>query len=58
MLTGTLKKLQADNLITRKSYAEIPPRVEYSLTETGGTIIPAIGTMINWANEHFDEVVK
>lgn len=35
MLTSTLKQLQQDNLLKRKAYAEIPPRVEYSLTELG-----------------------
>jgi len=58
MLTSTLKQLQQDNLLKRKAYAEIPPRVEYSLTELGLTLMPIIGQMIEWAQVHFDEVTK
>ncbi len=56
MLTGTLKRLQEDHLITREAYAEIPPRVEYSLTKTGRTLMPVIQQMIDWALQHFEEV--
>ena len=56
MLTGTLKRLQKDHLITREAYAEIPPRVEYSLTKTGRTLMPVIQQMIDWALQHFEEV--
>lgn len=58
MLTSTLKHLEKDHLITRKAYAEIPPRVEYSLTETGKTLMPTIQQMIDWAQQHFEEVTK
>jgi DNA-binding HxlR family transcriptional regulator len=58
MLTSTLKQLQQDNLLKRKAYAEIPPRVEYSLTELGLSLMPIIGQMIEWAQVHFDEVTK
>jgi DNA-binding HxlR family transcriptional regulator len=58
MLTNTLKHLEEDHLIIRKAYAEIPPRVEYSLTETGKTLMPIIQQMIDWAQTHFDEVTK
>lgn len=58
MLTNCLRKLQEDHLITRHAYAEIPPRVEYSLTEMGKSIMPAIQIMIEWAQVHFDEVTK
>jgi len=58
MLTSTLKQLQQDHLLKRKAYAEIPPRVEYSLTELGLSLMPIIGEMIEWAQVHFDEVTK
>ena len=58
MLFSTLKRLEADKLINRKMYAEIPPRVEYSLTETGQKLMPAIGMMVEWALEHYDEITK
>lgn len=56
MLSNTLKQLEADHLILREAYAEIPPRVEYSLTKTGESLMPTVAMMINWAQEHFDEV--
>lgn len=58
MLSSTLKNLEAGHLILREAYAEIPPRVEYSLTEMGESLLPVIEMMINWAQEHFDEVTK
>ena len=58
MLTTTLKQLEKDHLVKRKAYAEIPPRVEYSLTELGVSLMPIIGQMIEWAQVHFDEVTK
>ncbi len=48
MLTQTLKELEADNLITRKVFFEVPPRVEYSLTVTGKDLIPFIDQMRIW----------
>ena len=53
VLTETLKNLEADGLINRKVYAEIPPRVEYSLTPVGRSLMPIIGDMINWALSNF-----
>lgn len=58
MLSVTLKHLEEDHLIIREAYAEIPPRVEYSLSITGKNLIPAIQMLIDWAIEHFDEVTK
>jgi DNA-binding HxlR family transcriptional regulator len=58
MLTNSLKHLQKEHLLNRKAYAEIPPRVEYSLTELGLSLMPIIGQMIEWAQVHFDEVTK
>jgi DNA-binding HxlR family transcriptional regulator len=58
MLSVTLKHLEEDHLIIREAYAEIPPRVEYSLSETGRNLMPALQMLINWSLEHFDEVTK
>jgi DNA-binding HxlR family transcriptional regulator len=58
MLTTSLKHLEKDHLIKRKAYAEIPPRVEYALTELGISLMPIIGNMIEWAQVHFEEVTK
>jgi DNA-binding HxlR family transcriptional regulator len=58
MLTNSLKKLERDHLLTRMAYAEIPPRVEYSLTEMGKSIMPAIQMMIEWSQLHFEEITK
>ncbi len=58
VLTDTLKSLEADGLISRKLYAEIPPRVEYSLTDLGNSLIPHIGNLIDWALKNFDAIAK
>ena len=51
MLTQTLKELESDGLITRKVYLEVPPKVEYSLTETGKELIPFISQMRSWGEK-------
>jgi DNA-binding HxlR family transcriptional regulator len=58
MLSSTLKRLEEDHLLTRKMYAEIPPKVEYTLTEMGKELIPSVQLMINWAYTHFEEITK
>lgn len=58
MLTCTLKQLEKNHFIRRKAYAEIPPRVEYSLTDTGQSFMPVLEQMLDWAKEHFDEVTE
>ena len=57
MLSSTLKNLEQYNLIHREVYPVVPPRVEYSLTDTGKSLMPAISSLIDWANLHFDDVV-
>lgn len=58
MLTVTLRSLETDGLIVRKVYAEVPPRVEYSLTETGGSLMPHIESLVGWALEHMDDILE
>lgn len=48
MLSLQLKKLEKDGIITRKVYAEVPPRVEYFLTKEGKTLIPCIEALAKW----------
>lgn len=57
MLSATLKNLEQIHLINRKVYPVVPPRVEYSLTETGKSLMPTISSLIEWALNHFNEVV-
>ena len=58
VLSDTLKNLESDGLITRKVYAEIPPRVEYSLTPLGESLIPLIGNLISWAIDNYEKFHK
>ena len=48
MLAQQLKKLEEDGLISRKVYASVPPKVEYSITKKGQTTIPIIENLISW----------
>ena len=57
MLSQTLKNLEQSHLVHREVFAEVPPRVEYSLTETGRSLMPALTALIDWGKEHFNEVV-
>ena len=52
MLTLTLRQLERDGLITRTVHAEVPPRVEYELTELGGTLIQIATALGDWAIEN------
>lgn len=54
VLSNTLKSLEADGLVERHSYAEIPPRVEYALTELGISLMPILGELIGWALQNLD----
>ena len=55
MLSSSLKELEADGIITRKQYEQIPPRVEYSLTERGRELWPILHRLAHWARgEEFD----
>lgn len=56
MLTQTLRNLERDGLVTRTIYAEVPPRVEYRLTALGKTLCGVIIAIIQWSEDHIDEV--
>ena len=52
VLTDSLRSMEADGLITRTVYAEVPPRVEYSLSEPGETMRPILDAMEAWGNSY------
>lgn len=54
-LTNQLRELEADGLIARRAYAEIPPKVEYSITEKGKTLIPILELMCAWGETNIDD---
>jgi DNA-binding HxlR family transcriptional regulator len=56
MLTVTLRTLERDGLISRKVYAVVPPRVEYTLTQMGETLLDAVAPLVHWANAHLIEI--
>ena len=58
MLTVTLKTLQEDGLVSRKMYPEIPPRVEYTLTETGESLVPYIQSLAEWASKNMTGIKR
>lgn len=58
VLTSTLRSLEMDGFITRQVYAEVPPRVEYSLTDRARSFIPIVENMIAWAQENMAGILK
>lgn len=58
MLTATLKVLVEDGLVSRTLYAAVPPKVEYTLTDRGRSLLPHLNSLIGWAIENFDEILK
>lgn len=55
VLAATLKDLIANEIVERKSYDEIPPRVEYSLTEKGKSVVPILQSICKWSGIFFKE---
>lgn len=55
MLTKQLRELEADGILERKIYAEIPPRVEYFVTDLGKSLFPIIESMRNWGEANMKE---
>ena len=58
MLTVTLRTLETDGLVSRKVYAEVPPRVEYELTERGKSLIPHIEGLVDWALQQMPGIME
>ena len=58
VLSSTLRTLEADSLVLRKVYPEIPPRVEYSLTSIGAELIPIVQELTAWASKNLPTIMK
>lgn len=58
MLTSTLRKLEADDLLSRTVYPEVPPRVEYKLTKRGKTLIPLLNQLVDWSLDNMDAIIR
>ena len=52
MMSKQLKELEDHGMVLRKVYAEVPPRVEYSLTDKGKSIFPVLESMVEWSENH------
>lgn len=58
VLSSTLKELIADKIVIRKSYDEIPPKVEYSLTEKGKSVVPILQNICKWSGIFYKKTVN
>ena len=58
VLSGTLRTLEADGLVDRRFYQEVPPRVEYSLTDTGRSLVPIIIQLTEWAQNNMKTIIE
>lgn len=58
ILSSTLRTLEADGLVNRSFYQEVPPRVEYSLTDTGRSLVPIIHTLTDWATKNMKTIIE
>lgn len=57
VLTANLRSMEKSGLLTRKVYAEVPPRVEYTLTETGYSLKPILDAMVEWGIEYKRKII-
>ena len=58
MLSQTLKRLEQIGLVSRQVYPEVPPRVEYSITELGGSLMPHVIGLMEWATQNFQHIAQ
>ena len=58
MLTVTLRDLERDGLVLRKLYASVPPKVEYSLTPLGGSLVDKVNELCTWAEANSAEILR
>ncbi len=58
VLTDNLRMLEEDRLITRKVYAEVPPKVEYALSKTGHSLKPVLDAMATWGEKYRETLTK
>lgn len=57
VLSQVLKQLTVDGIISRELFADVPPRVEYALTELGISLIPHVKALAEWGKENFDQII-
>ena len=57
-LTQQLRELEADGLVSRQIFAEVPPRVEYALTAKGQSLLPALNALRDWSQAHLPAVAQ
>lgn len=55
VLTNNLREMESSGLVKRTVYPEVPPRVEYSLTDTGYSLKPILDSMVSWGNQYRDK---
>ncbi len=58
VLANTLQNLEADNLVKRTVFPEVPIRVEYTLTDTGRSLVPIIQSLTDWAQQNMQSIMK
>ena len=58
VVSNTLRILEADGLINRRFYQEVPPRVDYSLTDTGRSLVPIIIKLTEWAQNNMKTIIE
>ena len=58
VLTATLRTMEADGLLKRTIYAEVPPRVEYEITAMGKSLVPHVNALSKWAKENMAAIIK
>lgn len=58
VLSQVLKQLTTDGIIERQLYPDVPPRVEYSITDFGNTLLPHVQALIDWGRNNFDRIIE
>jgi DNA-binding HxlR family transcriptional regulator len=58
VLTQRLRQLERDGLVARTMHLEIPPRVEYEITDLGRSLAPVFAALVNWSDDHLTEVTR
>ncbi len=57
VLSQVLKQLTVDGIIQRELFPDVPPRVEYSVTDLGKTLLPHINALMKWGQENFEQIM-
>lgn len=58
VLSQVLRQLYIDGILDRQLYPDVPPRVEYSVSDFGKTLLPLVQKLIDWGRENFDTIIK